>query len=432
MKGEKKVLFQGARVIDPASKLDEKRDVLVEKGIIAAVDKPGSFKGVSEATVVDLSERVLIPGLVDLHVHLREPGFEWKETIETGSQAAVAGGFTTLCCMPNTDPVNDNEEVTQYILQSAERAGLCRVLPIGAITVGQNGEALAPFQELVDAGCVAFSDDGKPVSDANVMRRALEYGLMFNAVFACHEEEKSLSQGFSAHEGVMSLRLGLKGMPGAAEDIMISRDIELARLTGGRIHCCHVSTARAVTLIRRAKEDGISITAEVSPHHLTLEESAIEDYNTLAKMSMPLRTQMDIEALTKGLEDGTIDCVASDHAPHEADSKNKEFVEASFGIIGLQTTVPLMLEKVARKELSLMRVIASLTSDAARCFNLQCGTFKVGRPADMTVLDLEKSYVFTEEMVRSKSKNTPFLNQKFKGAVVKTYLSGKEVFSDNS
>ena len=265
----KRIVLVDGRVVDPHSKCDEERDILLEDGKIAAVDAPGAFRSLEDAEIISASGCVVTPGLMDIHVHLREPGFEWKESIATGSAAAVAGGFTTVCCMPNTNPAIDTQQTAEFIIEQGKAAGLCRVLPIGAISKGRDGRELAPMLELREAGCVAFSDDGSPVEDARLMRRALEYSLMFGGVLACHEEEVQLSQGFSMNESALSLKLGLTGMPGAAEDVMIARDIELARLTGGRVHCCHVSTARAVTLIRRAKEDGIPVTAEVSPHHIT-------------------------------------------------------------------------------------------------------------------------------------------------------------------
>lgn len=421
-------VLEGGRVIDPSCGRDGKFDVMVEEGLIRAIDKPGTFSSLSEIKHYNVKDLLVVPGLVDIHVHLREPGYEWKETILTGTQAAVAGGFTTVCCMPNTNPINDCAQVTEFILKQACQAGICRVYPIGAITMGSEGKSLAPFLELREAGCVAFSDDGKPVCDAGVMRKALEYVLMFDGILTVHEEEKSLSEGFSMNESALSLKLGLKGMPGASEDVMISRDIELARLTGGRVHFCHVSTARAVTLIRRAKEDGLRVTAEVAPHHFSLDESLVEGYDTSAKMSMPLRGKEDVAGVLTGLREGVLDCIASDHAPHEADSKNKEFSEATFGIIGFQTTLPLTLAQVRANKLSLVRAIEALTSAPARCLGLPVGTLEVGKPADICVIDLEKKITFTPEVFRSKSKNTPYLNKELQGNAVITFMAGKEVY----
>jgi dihydroorotase len=421
-------LLTGARVIDPARNLDGHYDVLIENGSVRGVDAPGAFAGVKDAEAVDLSGQLLVPGLHDIHVHLREPGEEWKETILSGAQAAVAGGFTTICCMPNTQPNNDCASVTEFIIKQAKKADLCHVLPIGAITLERKSQALAPMLELKEAGCVAFSDDGAPVSDAGIMRRALEYNLMLGTVLTVHEEEKQLSHGAVMNESAMSLRLGLRGMPGAAEDVMISRDIELARLTGGRVHFCHVSTARAVTLIRRAKEDGIPVTAEVTPHHLTLTEEAIGEFNTQAKVSMPLRSEADRQALLQGLREGVIDCIASDHAPHEADSKACEFDKASFGFIGLETTVPLILALVRGGELSLNRAVECLTVAAARCFNLPLPSLSTGSAADITVLDPERKFSLSAASIRSKSKNTPFSGWEMQGRAVRTFVGGREVY----
>jgi len=424
----KKFVLSGGRAIDPASSTDESRDILVEDGKIAAVDKPGSFSKSSDTSVVDVSGKLVVPGLLDIHVHLREPGQEWKETILTGSQAAVAGGFTTVCCMPNTVPSNDNASITEFIVKQGRAANLCRVFPIGAITKDRSSKELAPFLEMREAGCVAFSDDGAPVSDAGLMRRALEYNLMMGTVLTVHEEEKQLSEGFVMNESARSLRMGLRGMPGAAEEIMISRDIELARLTGGRVHFCHVSTARGVTLIRRAKEDGIPVTAETGPHYFTLDDSAVEDYNTQAKVSMPLRTPADGEALLAGLRDGVIDCIASDHAPHESDSKMCEFDRASFGFIGLQTMLPLTLAQVRSGKLSLARAIDALTFSAARCLNLRKPELKAGAVADLTVIDLEKKITLAPGLIRSKSKNTPFMGWELTGNAVMTFVDGRKVY----
>lgn len=424
-----KTIISGGKVIDPGSGIYERKDVLITGERIEAVDSPGAFSGVTGARTVDATGQIVTPGLIDIHVHLREPGFEWKETIATGTDAAVAGGFTTVCCMPNTKPINDTAQVTEFILEAAAKAARARVLPIGAITLGSKGESLAPMGELRDAGCVAFSDDGRPVGNAGIMRRALEYSLMLDTVLTVHEEEITLSEGFSMNESVLSVKMGLKGMPDAAENVMIARDIELARLTGARVHFCHVSTARGVTLIRRAKEDGISVTAEVAPHHFTLDESLVEGFNTAGKMSMPLRSQVDIEALLQGLQDGVIDAIASDHAPHEADSKNCEFEKASFGIIGFQTTLPLTLAQVRAGKLSLERAIEALTESPARCLGLTPNRIHAGAIADITLIDLEKSFALTSERIRSKSHNTPFLGATLQGLAMRTFVGGREVYT---
>ena len=426
MKGS--FVISGGRVIDPANSKDGAFDVLVEDGVISAVDRQGSFSGKSGVRTIDASGKIVTPGLVDIHVHLRDPGQEWKENIDTGRRAAEVGGFTSVCCMPNTDPVNDNQAVTKYILgRAAERVG-ARVYPIGAISRGQKSEELAPLVELHEAGCVAYSDDGRPVTDANLMRRALEYASQFGGVFTCHEEDLALSGKFAMNESLLSFELGLKGMPEAAENVMIARDIELARLTGGRVHFCHVTTARGAKLIERAKEDGIPVTGEVSPHHFTLTENAVIGYNTNAKMSPPLRLESDIEELLRQLERGVIDCIATDHAPHEYDSKRRDFPSASFGILGFQTAVPLTLAKVRDGKLSLARAIESLTVSAAKCFNLSAGTLSKGAAADITVIDPELRVKHTHAFIASKSKNTPFLGQELIGHAVMTFVGGEQVF----
>ncbi|MCL4162323.1 UNVERIFIED_CONTAM: hypothetical protein GTU68_056762, partial [Idotea baltica] len=370
-----------------------------------------------------------VPGLIDIHVHFREPGQEWKETIETGSKSAVAGGFTAVSCMPNTNPINDSASVTELILERAAKANLCRVYPIGAITMGSKGKSLAPMMELTEAGCVAFSDDGWPVSNAQMMRRALEYSSMFERVLTVHEEDTSLSNHFAMNESALSIKLGLQGMPDAAENVMIARDIELARLTGGYVHFCHVSTARGVELIRRAKNDGISVTAETTPHYLVATEDLVSDFDTNAKMSMPLRGAEDVEALRIGVKDGTIDCIASDHAPHENDSKFVEFDKASFGTIGLQTTLPLVMQCVREKAFSLERGIEALTSSPRKCFKLEEHSLKEGQVADVVVIDPERVETATKEFFQSKSKNSMFLDWQLQGLADYTFVSGRQVYS---
>lgn len=430
----KTVLF-GGRVLDPAQNIDGSYDVLFENDKIIAVDKPGSFssenyKAENNIEYHDVSGCIVTPGLVDIHVHLREPGQDWKETIHTGAAAAVAGGFTDVFCMPNTNPINDSAAVTEFILEKAATAA-CNVAPIGAITMKSKGEALAPFSELTEAGCVAFSDDGRPVMNSQIMRRALEYCKMLGRVLTVHEEDLLLSDAFSMNESPLSLAMGLKGMPDAAENVMIARDIELARLTGGRVHFCHVSTARGVTLIRRAKEDGIPVTAEVAPHHIFLTENAVEGYDTQAKMSMPLRSQEDVDALLEGLRDGTIDCVASDHAPHEEDSKNIEFDRASFGIIGFQTTVPILFDLVAKGKLDIKTLVESLTNRAWASLDLKPNLLKKDSIANITVLDPTYAFTYSRDKNLSKSHNSPFWGKSFTGAAVKTFVKGTLRYSAN-
>jgi len=423
-----KKLLKGGRVIDPSLKLDGEYDVLIEGNHIEGVELRGGFDSVDGLKVIDVKGQIVTPGLVDVHVHLRDPGQEWKETIITGAEAAVAGGFTDVFCMPNTNPINDSAAVTEYIIERASSSS-CNVWPIGAISMKSQGKSLAPFGELTEAGCIGFSDDGYPVMNAQLMRRALEYCSMLGRVLCVHEEDTNLSDGFSMNESALSLKLGLKGMPDAAENVMIARDIELARLTRGRVHFCHVSTARGVCLIRRAKEDGIPVTAEVSPHHLFLDETEVEGFNTQAKMSMPLRSQNDIEALLEGLRDGAIDCIASDHAPHEADSKNIEFDRASFGILGLQTTVPILFELVHNGKLTLLQMVESLTNKAWGSFDLAPNTLKKGAIANISVLNPSHEFELTTQMNRSKSVNSPFWGRKFKGCASYTFVKGDMKFS---
>ncbi len=422
-----RTLLKNGRLIDTSSGLDGLKDVLIENGKIAEIADINQLQLEGDFESIDCTNKIVTPGLVDIHIHLREPGQEWKETIATGADAAVAGGFTDVCCMPNTKPINDEAAITEFIVQEGMRSA-CRVHPIGAITKGSKGDALAPFGELVEAGCVAFSDDGRPVMNAQIMRRALEYCSMLGAVLTVHEEDLNLSDGFAMNESLLSLQMGLKGMPDAAENVMIARDIELSRLTGGRVHFCHVSTARGVELIRRAKNDGIKVTAEVAPHHIYLDENAVQGFDTMHKMSMPLRTQEDITALIDGLNDGTIDCVASDHAPHELDSKNLEFDRASFGIIGLQTTVPLLFDLVQQGKIPLVRMIESLTSSAWASLDRSPKSLKKGSDASITVLDQNLKTVISKSNNRSKSFNTPFVDREFVGAAYLTMISGEVKF----
>jgi len=426
----KPVLLSGADIIDPASGRDGAFDILIENGVVKAIDKPGAFKSVDKIIEHKLPKHWIVPGLIDLHVHLREPGFEWKETIQTGSEAAILGGFTSICCMPNTRPVNDSAEIADFIRAQASKVALARVLPIGAISLGSLGKELAPFSELSKAGCVAFSDDGEPVLDAGLMRRALEWVGMMGMTLSCHEEEKTLSCGGCMNESARSNRMGLKGMPKVAEEVMIARDIELARTVGSKVHICHISSGRSLELIRRAKNDGIQITCEVTPHHLCLSEEAVEGYDTNAKMSPPLREEYEVKNLQQGLIDGSIDAVASDHAPHDADSKAVEFGKASFGILGLQTSLPLLLDFVRNKMISRVRAIELLTSGPAKAFGMGYGTLKVGAPADITVINPDREWKFEKDVVRSKSKNSPFLGRVLRGSAELVMVSGRIVVED--
>lgn len=421
------VVIEGGHVIDAATGVDGNFDVLIKDGVIAAIEQPGQLKSATDVRRIDATGKWVMPGCVDLHVHLREPGEEWKETVRTGAEAAVLGGYTAICCMPNTKPANDSAEVTRYILEKARAAGAARVLPIGAVSMERKGKQIAPYSELAKAGCIAFSDDGDPVSDAGLMRRALEWCLMLGLPVACHEEDRNLSCGGCMNESPLSLRMGLKGFPGVAEDVMIARDIELARFTGGKVHICHVSTARGIELIRRAKSDGIPVTCEVAPHHLVLNDQAVADYDTNCKMMPPLKDHEDVKGLFAGLADGTVDAIASDHAPHDRDSKQVEFSRAAVGVLGLQTSLPLLVEMCLAGTMSRLRMVDLLCAGPARAFGLPYGTIRAGSAADVVVLDPQREWIFAEDLVRSKSKNSPFLGRKLVGSTEHVFVDGNQV-----
>ncbi len=417
------LLLKGGRVIDPSRGLDQIADVLLEDGKIAAV---GAGLGTPDgAEVRDVRDRVVAPGLVDVHVHLREPGNEDVETIATGARAAAAGGFSAVCAMPNTDPVTDNQAAVGFIVRQSARAGLARVYPIGAISVGQRGERLSEFGEMVGAGAVAVSDDGKPVASSHLMRTALEYARTFEIPVADHCEEPMLAAGGVMHEGLVSTRLGLKGIPAAAEEIMVGRDVLLAQLTGGHVHLCHMSTRGSVELIRRAKEQGIRITAEVTPHHLALTDHACERYDTHAKMNPPLREAADVAALRQALKDGVIDCVASDHAPHAYDAKEAAFDDAPFGIVGLETAFGVAYtELVTGGFLTLPELLHRMSTVPAAAFRLPGGTLKPGAAADVVVLDVTAHWSVDPAAFFSKSRNTPFGGRALIGRPVLTIVGG--------
>ena len=422
-----KLVILNGTVIDPANNLDAACDVLLEAGLVRAVEKPGTFRKI-EAEVLDASGLIVAPGFIDIHVHLREPGQEYKETVLTGTQSAVAGGFTAVACMANTNPVNDNGAVTRYIIERAREANLARVFPIGALSKGLKGEELASLGEMVDAGAVAISDDGRPVMNANLMRRALEYCSMLNVPISVHEEDLHLASGGVMNEGPTALRLGLRGIPNAAEDVMIARDITLARLTGGRVHIAHLSTRGAVALVRQAKAEGLPITAEAAPHHFTLTEEAVNGYNTNAKMAPPLRLAEDVEAVKDGLRDGTIDAIATDHAPHHRDEKEVEFDQAANGIVGLETALPLTMKLVDAGVLSLSEAVQKLTINPTRIFNLPYGTLTVGASADVVVFDPARRWQVDATKLQSKSKNSPFDTWELKGKVMVTVVGGRIVY----
>ena len=419
-------ILKGGRVIDPANGLDAVHDVVIVDGRIERVSAPAAApKG---AEVVDLAGKIVCPGFIDIHVHFREPGLEYKETIASGTRAAAAGGFTAVACMANTHPVNDNRSITDYILAKAQSEGVVRVYPIGAVSRGLEGKELAELAELAEAGCVAFSDDGKCVTDAGLYRHAMEYTLPFGTPVISHAEDGCLARGYAMHEGVVSMELGMPSAPSAAEDVMVARDIILAELTGAHVHIAHLSTAGAVRLVREAKARGVRVTAEVTPHHLVLTDDAVRSFDGNTKMAPPLRTKRDMEALLEGLADGTIDCIATDHAPHATSEKEGEFDHAAFGIVGLETAVSLLLDRVVRPgTIALPTLIARLTKDPARLLNLPGGSLTPGAAADITVLDLDAQVTVTPGTFRSKSRNTPFAGWELTGAPVMTIVGGKVV-----
>ncbi len=421
------IVIRGGRVIDPSRGGDDVADVMLEEGRVGAVGRNiGAPDGALE---IDAAGKVVAPGFIDLHTHLREPGQEDLETVATGASAAVAGGFTAVCAMPNTDPVADNQGVVGFIVRQAQRAGKARVYPIGAISVGQKGQQLAEFGEMVGAGAVAVSDDGKPVMSSHLMRTALEYARVFGIPVADHCEEMTLAQGGAMHEGIVSTRLGLKGIPAAAEEIMVARDILLAELTGGHVHLCHMSTRGSVELIRRAKEKGLRVTAEACPHHFTLTHEACEGYDTNAKMNPPLREAADREAVRGGLRDGTIDVIATDHAPHHYDAKEREFDDAPNGIIGLETALGLAVsELVDGGILTLPELVLRMSTLPARLFNLPGGTLATGAPADVVIFDPGAEWEVRPEQFHSKSRNTPFAGRRLRGRAEATIVGGELVY----
>ncbi|MEZ4412702.1 MAG: dihydroorotase [Gemmatimonadales bacterium] len=421
------ILIRGGRVIDPSRGTDGLADLLVEEGKITAVGR--GVEASPGARIIDAAGKVVAPGLIDLHVHLREPGQEDLETVASGAMAAAAGGFTAVCAMPNTDPVTDNQAAVGFIVSQAQRAGKARVYPIGAVTLGQRGEQMAEFGELVGAGAVAVSDDGKPVASSHMMRTALEYARTFGIPVANHCEEMSLAQGGAMHEGLVSTRLGLKGIPAAAEEIMVARDIILAELTGGHVHLCHMSTRGSVELIRRGKEKGIRVTAEATPHHFSLTHERCAGYDTNAKMNPPLRESADVAAIRQGLKDGTIDVIASDHAPHHYDAKEREFDHAPNGIIGLETALGVAIRDLVESGvLTLPELIDRMSTQAARIFHLPGGTLAVGAPADVVVFDPAERWVVQPERFYSKSRNTPYAGTELVGRTHQTVVRGRVVY----
>jgi dihydroorotase len=420
-----KILIKGGRVLDPVQHIDDTLDVLIEDGKITNIGKSIDAAG---AETIDARGKLVTPGLIDIHVHLRDPGYEYKEDIVTGSRAAAAGGFTSVACMPNTNPVNDNKAVTLYILRKAAEEGCVNVFPIGSITKGLKGESLAEMGELKDAGCLGVSDDGKPVVNGELMRRALEYARPFGLTVISHAEDHSLVGEGVMNEGFVATELGLKGIPWVAEDAAVARDVMLAEFAGARLHVAHVSTRGAVEIVRAAKQRGVRVTCEATPHHFTLTDEAVRGYNTNAKMNPPLRGADDVAAVRAGLADGTIDAIATDHAPHHLDEKNVEFNIALNGIVGLETALPLSLRLVEDGVLLLKDAIARLTIGPARALGIPRGTLEVGAAGDVTIIDPELKWTVAAEKLLSKSKNTPFDGWKLKGAATHTIVGGKIVY----
>lgn len=420
------MILKGGRLIDPKNNIDQIAQLVIESDKITKISTESiSSNGIE---VLDVSGMIISPGFIDLHVHLRDPGQEYKEDIRSGTEAAAAGGFTSVCCMPNTKPVNDNEAVTHYILEKARKEGLVNVLPAGAITKGSRGEELAEIGKLKEAGCVALTDDGWPVMNSEMMRRSLEYAKTFDLVVMPHCEDRHLSEGGVMNEGRTSTEMGLRGIPCQAEEVMISRDILLAQLTESRIHFAHISSEGGVRLIRDAKKRGISVTAETCPHYFTLTDEATLGYNTNAKMNPPLRSIKDREAVKQGLKDGTLDAISTDHAPHSPDEKEQEFDKAPFGIIGLETVLPLALALVQEGMITLSQMITLLTVNPAKILKIKKGSLEAGSIADLTIFDPNEEWVVDATRFKSKSRNSPFNGWKMKGRVKFTIVSGKVVY----
>jgi dihydroorotase len=419
------LLIKNGRVLDPAAGVDEIQDLLIVDGRIA---RSGQNLTAAGSDTLDATGKVVCPGFVDVHTHLREPGFEYKETIGSGTRAAAAGGFTAVCCMANTYPVNDNRAVTDYILARARVEGVVRVYPIGAVTKNLEGVQLAELAEQAEAGCVAFSDDGKCVMNADLYRRAMEYALPFGTPIVSHAEDRHLAHRGVMNEGFVSTELGLPGEPAAAEEVMVARDIVLAELTGAHVHIAHVSTAGAVRMLRESRARGVHVTTEVTPHHLLLTDEAVRSWDPNLKMAPPLRTKRDVEALLEGLADGTIECIATDHAPHALSEKEDEFAEAANGVVGLETAVCTLLDRLVRtRRLDLATLVMRLSSGPARLFNLPGGSLAAGAPADVTILDLERPWRIEPSTFRSRSRNTPFTGWSGTGAPWMTIVGGVPV-----
>jgi len=419
------ILIKNGRIIDPSQDMDKKGDILVEKGKVIQIG--GSIKAKADKTI-DAAGKIVAPGFIDMHTHLREPGFEDRETIETGLRAAVSGGFTTVCAMPNTDPPCDNQAAAKFLYDRAAEVKFGNVIPIGTITQKREGKKISEMSELKDAGCPAVSDDGSSVDEAGVMRRALEYAAMLDLLVISHAEDKALSAGGVMHEGYWSTVLGMDPLPAKAESTIVDRDIQLAEFTGARLHIAHVSAKESVEIIRKAKKRGVRVTAEVTPHHFSLTDEDLKTYDTNMKVSPPLRSKEDVEAVKKGLEDGTIDVIATDHAPHLVNEKEKEFNYAPFGMIGLETALPLaVMNLVDEGYLDWKGLIRKLSTAPAAILKYDRGTLKEGSAADIVIIDPEKKWTYTKDKIRSKSSNSPFIGREMKGAADTVMVGGRIV-----
>ena len=430
MSGRNTLILKGGRVVDPANGVDGTLDVLIENGTIVRVGRDLPVNG---AEIYEVPRGgIVAPGFIDIHVHLREPGQEHKETVATGTASAVAGGFTAVACMPNTDPVNDHAGITQFILKKAAEARLARVYPIGAVSIGSKGEQMAELGELKAAGCVGFSDDGHPVRTALLMRRALEYAGMLGVPVIDHCEDPSLKGDGVAHEGFYSSALGLRGIPGVSESLMVERDVSLAELTGAPLHIAHMSARQSIRAVRAGKDRGVRVTCEVAPHHFTLSDEALDgavEYDTNLKMNPPLRDQADVDAMIAGIVDGIVDVIATDHAPHHLDEKMVEFDRAPFGIVGLETAVPIVFDRLVHAGLiTVARMIELLSANPARVINVPGGTLSAGAPADITVLAPDMKVTVRAEALKSKSKNTPFDGWEMRGGIAATIVAGRIVY----
>ena len=420
-----RLLIRGGRVLDPASEMDQNADVLIEDGVVAAVGPDLEARGVE---VLEASGCWVAPGFIDLHTHLREPGQEYKEDLGSGGRAAVAGGFTSVTCMANTDPVNDDPSVTEYIINRAKSDSPAKIYPIAAATMGLEGEVMTEMAALRDAGAVAFSDDGKTISDAGIMRRVLEYSRLVDVPVVVHAEDCSLRADGVVNEGPVSTRLGLPGNPCLAEDILVARDLMLTRLTGARLHVAHISSAGAVELVRRAREEGLSVTAEVTPHHLALTDEATLGYDTNTKMAPPLRSAADVAACRKALAEGVIDVIATDHAPHAVHEKEVEFTEAPPGVLGFETAYGVVMDLVRAEELTPLELVRRMSTNAVRIVDVPGGSLAVGSPGDVVVLDPERRWTYDPAKGYSKSRNSPWAGQELTGRVVATVVDGGLVY----